>query len=69
MRFQQVCIESLGYVLPEEVLTSDDLEQRLEPLYKRLRLPSGRLELMTGIRERRFSVSYTHLTLPTTVFV
>lgn len=54
MRFQQVCIESLGYVLPGEVLTSDALEQRLEPLYSRLRLPSGRLELMTGIRERRF---------------
>lgn len=59
MRFQQVCIESLGYVLPEEVLTSADLEQRLEPLYKRLRLPSGRLELMTGIRERRFWAANT----------
>ena len=59
MRFQQVCIESLGYVLPEEVLTSDDVEQRLEPLYKRLRLPSGRLELMTGIRERRFWAANT----------
>lgn len=53
MRFQQVCIESLGYVLPHEVLTSDALEQKLEPLYDRLCLPSGRLELMTGIRERR----------------
>ena len=59
MRFKQVCIESLGYVLPEELLTSDDLEQRLEPLYKRLRLPSGRLELMTGIRERRFWAANT----------
>ena len=59
MRFQQVCIESLGYVLPEEVLTSNDVEQRLEPLYKRLRLPSGRLELMTGIRERRFWAANT----------
>jgi 3-oxoacyl-[acyl-carrier-protein] synthase III len=53
MRFQKVCIESLGYVLPTEVLTSDALEQRLEPLYDRLRLPAGRLEMMTGIRERR----------------
>ena len=47
MRFQQVCIESLGYVLPGEILTSDALEQKLASLYSRLRLPSGRLELMT----------------------
>ena len=53
MRYENVCIESFGYSLPEEVITSDDLEQRLEPLYARLRLPAGRLELMTGIRERR----------------
>ncbi|HMO84635.1 MAG TPA: 3-oxoacyl-ACP synthase III, partial [Lacipirellulaceae bacterium] len=54
MRYKQVCIESFGYVLPEEVVTSDELEQRLAPAYQRLRLPAGRLELMTGIRERRF---------------
>ena len=53
MRFQNVCIESLGYVLPEELLSSDEIERRLAPLYQRLRLPEGRLELMTGIRERR----------------
>src|SRR6187455_3185787 len=53
MRYQQVCIESLGYTLPEEILTSDEVEQRLAPLYRRLKLPEGRLELMSGIRERR----------------
>lgn len=53
MRFQQVCLESLGYSLPEEILTSDELERRLAPLYQRLRLPEGRLELMSGIKERR----------------
>ncbi len=53
MRYQNVCIESLGYTLPEEVLYSDEIERRLAPLYQRLRLPEGRLELMTGIRERR----------------
>ena len=35
-------------------MTSDDLEQQLGPIYDRLSLPYGRLELMTGIRERRF---------------
>ena len=53
MRYERVCVESLGYSLPDEVITSDEIEQRLEPLYQRLRLPSGRLELITGIRERR----------------
>jgi acyl-CoA:acyl-CoA alkyltransferase len=53
MHYQQVCIESLGYLLPDEIVTSDDIEQRLAPLYRRLKLPEGRLELMSGIRERR----------------
>jgi 3-oxoacyl-[acyl-carrier-protein] synthase III len=54
MYFRNVCIEAFGYELPERIVTSAELEQRLSPLYDRLRLPYGRLELMTGIRERRF---------------
>jgi 3-oxoacyl-[acyl-carrier-protein] synthase-3 len=54
MRYQQVCIEAIGYTLPDEIVTSDDIERQLAPVYERLRLPAGRLELMTGIRERRF---------------
>ncbi len=54
MKFQQVCIESLGYTLPSEVWSSADVEQKLAPLYRRLKLPEGRLELMTGIAERGF---------------
>lgn len=54
MRYRNVCVEALGYTLPGEVVTSSELESRLEPLYCRLKLPEGRLELMTGIRERRF---------------
>ena len=54
MRYQHVCLESIGYSLPPEVVTSTEIEVRLAPLYERLRLPEGRLELMTGIRERRF---------------
>jgi 3-oxoacyl-[acyl-carrier-protein] synthase-3 len=53
MRFQHTCIESLAVALPGEVLTSSEIETRLRPLYERLKLPEGRLELMTGIRERR----------------
>jgi 3-oxoacyl-[acyl-carrier-protein] synthase-3 len=54
MHFRRVYLESFGYTLPEEVVTTDELENRLAPLYERLRLPEGRLQLMTGIRERRF---------------
>lgn len=53
MRFRHACIESLAPVLPEEVWTSAQIEERLQPLYERLKLPAGRLELMTGIKERR----------------
>lgn len=54
MLYQNVCLEAIAHTLPEEVVTSAEIEARLEPLYRRLRLPEGRLELMTGIRERRF---------------
>jgi len=54
MRYAHVCLEAIGYTLPEEVVTSDELERQLTPAYERLRLPAGRLELMSGIRERRF---------------
>ena len=54
MRYQHVCVESLACELPPHVVKSDDIEQQLAPVYERLGLPFGRLELMTGIRERRF---------------
>lgn len=54
MHFENVCIESIAVALPPEAWSSADIEERLRPLYERLRLPFGRLELMSGIRERRF---------------
>ena len=54
MRYQHVCIEAIVEELPPHVVTSDEIEARLQPVYERLSLPAGRLELMTGIRERRF---------------
>ena len=54
MRFQNVAVAGLAAVLPSAVVTTSELEARLSPLYDRLRLPAGRLELMTGIGERRF---------------
>ena len=54
MRYQHVCVEAFSYTLPSNIVTSDEIEEQLAPLYERLGLPAGRLEMMTGIRERRF---------------
>lgn len=56
MKFQHVSLETFAYTIPDEdeVVTSAEIEERLRPVYERLNLPAGRLELMTGIRERRF---------------
>jgi 3-oxoacyl-[acyl-carrier-protein] synthase-3 len=54
MRYSHVCVEAVGYTIPEEIWTSATIEDQLTPLYDRLKLPAGRLELMTGIAERRF---------------
>lgn len=53
MQYSKVCLHTFAYELPPNVLTSEDIEERLAPLYERLKLPVGRLELMSGIRERR----------------
>ena len=54
MRFENVRIAAVAHVLPEERRTSLSIEEELRPLYERFRLREGRLELMSGIRERRF---------------
>lgn len=54
MRYRSVCLEGISYRIPEERVSSLEIERRLEGVYRRLRLTEGRLELMTGIAERRF---------------
>ena len=49
-----VVIAGVSMELPPQVVTTDELEARLAPLYQRIGLVPGRLELMTGIKERRF---------------
>ena len=53
MFYKNVHIESFGYELPPNIITSLSLEGRLAPVYDRLNLAFGRLEMMTGIHERR----------------
>ncbi len=54
MKYSRVCLQNFGYELPPVERTSAELEERLAPVYTRLKLPVGRLELMTGIKSRRF---------------
>lgn len=54
MNFKNVCLESIVHHLPDQIVTSEEIESRLKPVYDRLKLSPGRLELFTGIRERRF---------------
>lgn len=54
MRYQSVCVETFAHLIPPHVQSSDDIESQLQPVYDRLGLPAGRLELMSGIRERRY---------------
>ena len=54
MRYENVCLAGVGCTLPDERGTSHEIENRLSPLYTRLKLPEGRLALMSGIEERRF---------------
>jgi len=54
MLFEGVAVESVACELPPNVVSSDQIEERLAPVYDRLKLPYGRLEMMTGINTRRF---------------
>lgn len=54
MRYQHVCIGSLAHELPPHVVSSSALEDALSPVYTKLGLVPGRLELMSGVHERRF---------------
>ncbi len=48
MQYSRVYIESIGYELAPVVVSSEELEARLEPLYKALHLPKGQLEALDG---------------------
>lgn len=54
MKWSRVCVEAIAVELPDERVTSSELEGRLAPLYQRYHLGMGQLESLTGVRERRF---------------
>ena len=54
MQYTKVNLEALGYTLPPHSISTSELEAELAPVYQRLSLPEGRLELMTGLSARRY---------------
>jgi acyl-CoA:acyl-CoA alkyltransferase len=54
MKYSRVFVNAIGYELPPLVVTTRELEERLQPVFETLRLPPGQLEAWTGITERRW---------------
>ncbi len=54
MRYENVCIEALDYVLPDSEVTTASIERMLSRVSRRLGLGSGFIEALTGVRARRF---------------
>lgn len=54
MRWDRVCVEGMGVSLPEERVSTRELEGRLASVYAKWGLAPGQLEALTGIRERRW---------------
>ena len=48
MRWKSVCIESIAVSLPEERISTRELEVGLAPAYDKLHLKMGQVEALTG---------------------
>lgn len=51
-KFENVSIESFGLHFPDREVASVELEDRLSPLYRRLGIPFGTLERLSGVKTR-----------------
>jgi len=54
MKYSNVFIESFGYELAPNIVTSADLEERLSPFFNTMGFGPGQIEGLTGIKERRY---------------
>lgn len=54
MRWEKVCIESLGMDLPERVVTSEEIEDMFPETLQELGVERGSLERIAGVKERRW---------------
>ena len=51
-RFENVRIDSFALNLPTQAISSAEIEERLAPVFKRLHIPRGTFEKLTGIKKR-----------------
>jgi 3-oxoacyl-[acyl-carrier-protein] synthase-3 len=51
-RFKHVRLESFGLNFPTSLLSSAEIEERIAPVYERLRIPTGTLERVSGVSTR-----------------
>ncbi len=54
MKYSNVFIESFGYELAPNIVTSQELEEKLAPFFEAMGFGPGQIEALTGIKERRF---------------
>ncbi|MCD4721372.1 MAG: 3-oxoacyl-ACP synthase III, partial [Desulfobacula sp.] len=54
MKYSRVFIESFGYELAPNIVTTEELEEKLAPFYETVGFEHGQLEVLTGIKERRY---------------
>jgi len=54
LRYTKVHIDAIGYELAPVVVSSDELEERLAPALDKLHIPTGQIEALTGVSERRW---------------
>jgi 3-oxoacyl-[acyl-carrier-protein] synthase-3 len=52
--FKHVCLESWAINTPPQAVSSTEIEDRLGPLFKRLEIPFGTLERLSGVQSRYF---------------
>lgn len=45
-------LAAIEIIEPDEFISSDKIEQTLAPVYDRLKLPYGRIEMQTGVKDR-----------------
>ena len=54
MRYQRVHIQALEMLLPPVVVRTAELEAELAPLYRRIGIPNGVIQSLTGVGARRY---------------
>lgn len=54
MRYQNVFINTITYELPQEKVSTRELEEQISDVYEELGIPLGQLESLTKIHQRRY---------------